>query len=49
MSSDNKFSKEDAYQALELTNSWTNNAYSPYKEEFYMTLENIRSFRLQPT
>ena len=26
MSYDNKFSKEDAYQALELTNSWTNNA-----------------------
>jgi hypothetical protein len=25
MSSDNKFSKEDAYQALEVTNSWTNN------------------------
>jgi hypothetical protein len=25
MSSDNKFSKNDAYQAFEVTNSWTNN------------------------
>jgi hypothetical protein len=26
MSSGNKFSKEDAYRALEITNSWINNA-----------------------